>query len=275
MLMFHSDQTHTGQGNCYAVGWRGVVAPTASEVAELILTYPVSPCMWGGGVRKKSNFRFADWIGLDFDEGLSLADACIKFEQYVHIIGTTKSHQVEKGGKTCDRFRVFLKFGVRCTNREDYEATADELIKKYGADKACRDAARFFWPCKKIVVCKYWGKVISPVDSTEVNARKIEAIKNKRTKLDRLHANGSLPCQVDNMLRFGVPANKNDACYFIAACLAERGFSEDEAFLKIWNSAIPIDNSSEVEKEVRGAVRRGYAKGLTNPKAHEQNSINV
>lgn len=47
-------------------------------------------------------------IILDVDEGLSISEAKEKFKMYQYFIYTTKSHQVEKKGKKCDRFRVVL-----------------------------------------------------------------------------------------------------------------------------------------------------------------------
>lgn len=46
---------------------------------------------------------------LDVDDGMSIENAKNLFKEYEYFICTTKSHQKEKKGKVCDRFRVILK----------------------------------------------------------------------------------------------------------------------------------------------------------------------
>jgi len=272
MIMYHPDQDHIGQGNRYWKGWLGINLPSAGELSRHVLKYANSPCMWGGGIRNKLNFRFADWFGLDFDEGLELEKAKVLFAPFLHVIATTKSHQVEKAGKTCDRFRVFLRFGERCKSVEDYEATAAMLINKYNSDAACKDAARFFWPCKEIVVCKYHGKVIQPVDGAEIAKRMEEQREARRKKLAEMYNSNStrsIPCYIQNQLSYGVTNNRNTACYKIAASLTELGWPQEEIFSTLISSAIPLDSSAKVLREVRGAVARGHAKGFANIKSSD------
>jgi len=45
---------------------------------------------------------------LDVDDGLSIKEAKEKFKSYKYFICTTKSHQIEKKGIICDRFRIIL-----------------------------------------------------------------------------------------------------------------------------------------------------------------------
>ena len=47
-------------------------------------------------------------IIFDIDDGLSIDDAKAQFKDYEYLIATTKSHQVEKKGLKCDRFRIIL-----------------------------------------------------------------------------------------------------------------------------------------------------------------------
>lgn len=46
---------------------------------------------------------------LDIDDGLTIIEAKETFKDYKYLIATTKSHQKEKSGKVCDRFRVILQ----------------------------------------------------------------------------------------------------------------------------------------------------------------------
>lgn len=263
MLMRHLDETRIGQGKYYSTGWLGVIVPTAGELASVVVRYAVSPCMWAGGIRKRENFRFADWLGLDFDSGLTLFEARRAFSPYLHVIGTTKSHQVDKGGAKCDRFRVFLKFANRCRSKEDYEATADRFIKKYGADK-CRDTARFFWPCKEIVVCQYWGKVIHAVDTSEVQQRKAEMLLERYEKL-RLYyrPNGAIPGWINRAFEYGSSESRQLLSFKIGSCLKKLGFSEQTVVDRIMSSMIV---HSKPEPFTRGECERAVNNGFKETK---------
>ena len=73
MFMFHENQDCIGQEKKYGVyakNWRGVNASSASEVAKIVSTYVASNCLWANGVRLKKNFRLAEWLGLDIDDGM-------------------------------------------------------------------------------------------------------------------------------------------------------------------------------------------------------------
>lgn len=266
MFMWHPDKESIGDARKFWRGWRGKYVPSAGEVAQLITQYAISPCMWGGGIRKRDNFRYAEWFGLDFDENVTLAKAQEMFEPYLHVIGTTKSHQKEKNGKVCDRFRVFLKFAHRCVGRDDYEETARYIIKEYGADKACKDAARLFWPCKDIVVCKSGGKVI--------HAKKYDPVKKERKKQwlarrdeqirSSYSASKGIPPWARMQLDHGPDPGESRTvcCYRVARDLLKAGYTESEAIDVIWASNIPLNSSDGCYKDVRKAVRNAFGKPI-------------
>lgn len=122
--------------------------------------------VWGSVVLKDNyrlnkNFKEASLICLDFDEALTLEEAKETFKGYKHIIGTTKSHQIEKvtdGGQVkpaCDRFRVVLFLEDKILNLEDHRATVWSLnqvfpIIKDKFDKASAGTTKWM-PCQEIV----------------------------------------------------------------------------------------------------------------------------
>jgi hypothetical protein len=70
----------------------------------------ISPFEYINNTKKTEN-----WINvkqnllvLDVDDGLSIKEAKQKFKEYKSLIYTTKSHQQDKKGVTCDRFRVII-----------------------------------------------------------------------------------------------------------------------------------------------------------------------
>lgn len=70
-----------------------------------------SPFRFIGRVKKSENWNNSEQnlLILDVDDGLTIEDAKIKFKEYRYLIATTKSHQKDKKGKICDRFRIILE----------------------------------------------------------------------------------------------------------------------------------------------------------------------
>lgn len=141
-----------------ATGWHTLDTPDFDgnwhmDYFEAVLCSVVwSPIKFRDGVRKESHFLGAMVCALDFDgPETPLEWARETFKKYDVAIGTTKSHQKEKNGITCDRYRVLLWFKEPITELALYKNNMNILIQKYGADKACKDGARFFFPCVEIV----------------------------------------------------------------------------------------------------------------------------
>jgi hypothetical protein len=143
--------------------------------------------------RNAANFISADLCALDIDNDkpelpiVSIADIKKEFADCKMIIGTSRSHQKPKNGKPPqDRFRVILQFERRVTNRGEYEASMRGLMGMFDfLDKACVDAARLFFPCKKIIYAEGSGETIPVARYDEIKEHpaqiKFEEIK-KRSK---------------------------------------------------------------------------------------------
>ena len=261
--MHHLNTKDIGDDSKYGHNWKGIYAPTAGEVAALTSKYMVSPILWAHGRRLGENFRLAEWLALDIDHGMPLDEGIKIFERYIHVIGTTKSHQKDKKGVTCDRFRVFIRLTDQCRSRVDYEATTRAWIKKYGADTSCTDSARMYAPCK-IVVCKGHGKTVDIVDGAALAAaerKKAKRIAIHEAKMREAYGPaGMLPGNIQLMLDTGVSGSRTNAAFKVACCLKRVGYMKDEAFTKIWGSAIPRDNDSECRKNVQEQVDSAWKK---------------
>ena len=125
---------------------------------DYIVTSVWSPIVWERGKRKKTSFQLTNLMAFDFDSGEWTLEDAENWANTLHVpfvLGTTKSHQKEKvSGESvspaCDRFRlVFL--AEDCMDIEDYEYTMRSLMDEIPCDTSCKDGARFFFPCTKIV----------------------------------------------------------------------------------------------------------------------------
>ena len=114
----------------------------------------------------KDNYRnadnylnYTDLIILDIDDGKSIDEAMIIFEPFDYIIATTKSHQKEKNGKICDRFRVILPTEKPINlNKTDYSKMMNEVFKDYPfVDTVCKDSSRFYFPAKNSTIITHSG----------------------------------------------------------------------------------------------------------------------
>ena len=119
------------------------------ELSALLCSEYWSPSNFGPTfVRSNENFKSCSLLVLDVDRDCSLENAKEKFKDYEHIIATTRSHRRDKNGITCDRFRVVIFLDGECTNASDYTATwAAAKLKWDFVDGACKDLARFYYPC--------------------------------------------------------------------------------------------------------------------------------
>lgn len=129
------------------------------DLACDIFGEPWSPCTFEDGYRAKRFFQTADVVALDFDGGTTLSDAVIQARRsgYIFAIATTKSHKKEKVTKSgvvvppMDRFRLIIPTARQITNMDEYEWVMSCAIRTFrGADDACKDAARFFFPSTRL-----------------------------------------------------------------------------------------------------------------------------
>jgi hypothetical protein len=88
----------------------------------------------------------AELMVLDYDAGLAIAEALTLFNPFIGLIATTRNHQKEKHGITCDRFRVILPTrSPIALGGEDFRSMMKEVINHYNTDQACCNIARMYY----------------------------------------------------------------------------------------------------------------------------------
>jgi len=130
------------------------------DLGPEITEYPWSPSLFNG-TRSIKNFESSSVLAYDIDnypeqKQLRLDEAKELFKDYRVILGTTKSHQVQKGkNPPADRYRIIFTLDKPITDAAQYTAHWNYYKEKLGlngiADEAAKDAARYFFPCKEIV----------------------------------------------------------------------------------------------------------------------------
>lgn len=132
------------------------------ELVNQVLLHPWAPGIFKEGHRTNASFEAMDWFVCDIDEGMTIEEAKVIFAPYQCAIGTSRSHQIAKRTKPpCDRFRVIIPLSQPITSDADFKATWFEVKKICPAmDPACKDAARFYFPCKALVATWAGAKLI-------------------------------------------------------------------------------------------------------------------
>lgn len=248
----HPNQTQIGSHSKYSSGWNVKFCNSLAELAPRCTQYLNSPIVWSYGVRKQLNFIYSDFavIDVDDDSKLNLRAAVEYFKPYVHIIGTTKSHQQLKGNKVSDRYRVFVLMERRITHLNDYKAICMNQAMLCGGDLQAGGGAMHFMPLKEIINVVDEGRKLP----NEVFIRKPSAER-------KFHSDATggvthvIPSYIQRWLDGDVHEGQRNLCVFKAACgLRKRGFSHDEILNVVLNSRLPIDRSERVEKEIHAAV---------------------
>lgn len=253
MLSYRPGKSDPAAAWLYAKGFEVALTRDLAVISEIMMRYVWSPCVWKQGDRRETNFVAADYCVLDFDDPDTPLEQAVKnvFCDMAHVIGTTKSHQKEKHGVVCDRYRVLIPFTRMITQLGEYKATMRQVVTQYGSDQACKDGARYLFPCTRIVSIQPEGE-----------RQEITAAETVVQPTAYHHYGQRVPSWIMDLLKHGVKAgeSRNEACYRVAAGLAACGMDDVEEICKlITRSKIP--NEFATPGEIHGAVSRGTARG--------------
>lgn len=242
--------------NVKAVNYKRVDAKTFRDVARFALQFQWSPIQFKNNYRKKANYDCAVYCVLDIDEGLSLIDAqkILKNKNIKSIILSTQNHQKPKNGKTCDRYRIIMRWDRVIRDLNDYEFNYRLWNRIFGGDKNTEEGARHFKAS-----LSYLGHtdgellaVLKAPPKRQINKFAVyEKIEFKKS--------GQLPCHVTDFIERGILIGTGrQESFFKAACsLRNLGLSQAQAISVLKRAPINISNF-EFEKEFHHAVSSAY-----------------
>ena len=111
--------------------------------------------------RKSENYipNITNCLILDIDDGVTIKAFKEKFKKYAYCLGTTKSHQKDKKGLVCDRFRVIFPTETAVSlNSEDFSKMMKDLFIDFPeCDRACSDTSRFYSGYENAEIYTQWG----------------------------------------------------------------------------------------------------------------------
>lgn len=219
-----------------------------ADVAELALKYRISTGVFRDNYRKIDNFEKADFIGLDIDEGMTLAAAKHMFSGYIHAILPTKSHRKEKNGKVSDRFRVFLQLEEPITNINDFYETWYSLQDSFGAvDPAAKDPSRQFYACNSVTQVETNGVPVKVKKWVPKDTPPLDTPKGVKGKLGKATL---------EFLALGAPeGRRNNELYKALRDLHQNNYSQKEAYNLVFDVSM---KSGLTEDEIDATVESAY-----------------
>jgi len=119
-----------------------------SDIPEMVMAgYAYSACKFVDNYRLDDNYDgHEDVLILDIDDGATVQNAKDIFNKYEYFIITTKSHQKEKNGIVCDRYRIFLKLETTIHDANLREVFVNNIMSTYPfVDTSCRNRSRFYF----------------------------------------------------------------------------------------------------------------------------------
>lgn len=242
--------------NKFATGFEAREAATIGELSWLVVSHVWSPIIWKDGRRRQDCFVASDYLALDFDSPeFPLVDAMRSFQGLAHLIGTTRSHRKEKGGVVCDRYRVVVKWSARIESVELYRHNVRAALRMYpDADHACKDGARFFFPCSEIVQLEEDGDTWDVEPLPVVAQTHAAATYRKQVHLSRF----AVFC-LENVMPLHT---RNTACFRLGCEFSRLGVELDDAIARICASPtyanVDMARNRELFMEIEKCVRHGY-----------------
>jgi len=230
----------------YAKGFVPLLAKNNDQLEQAITRHVWSPCVWAGGVRLKKNFIGSDLCVLDVDNGWRLND-CIDYLRRIgtwSMVGITKSHTPAH-----HRMRIIMRWAKTIEDVTQYEYNLSRFIETTAADVACRDGARFYYPCRGIVY--------------QQNGIDVPVLTQKRAPSPPpgLPKNyDAVPPWMADELSSGVPeGRRNRSAFRFALHLKQRGVDEGHAREILAPIVSPGFTPGELGKTIWSAYR--YERG--------------
>lgn len=137
----HNDEKNSHGFNKQEIKWDDLL-----DVVTMGKAY--APAGFIDGHRKNENYLGdTNVVFLDIDDGMTFIEAQTVFKDLQCFIFTTRSHQKDKKGKVCDRFRVAIKLDKPINLPViDYKIAMQSIFDFFGnVDRATKDPARFYF----------------------------------------------------------------------------------------------------------------------------------
>lgn len=181
-------------------------------------------CFKDGYRNKENTIQGFDLLMLDVDDGTPLEIAKVILEDYTYLIATTKSHQKEKNGVVCDRYRILIPMKNRLElDTEQYSKFMANIMEDLPIelDRACKDSSRFFYGAET-EYCYNEGELFD-ADKYIPNTQEEEQYKKKGVALAKKNISGISQYIIRNENN-----GRNNSLTKLGLLLMDNGYSHEE-----------------------------------------------
>lgn len=140
---------------------------------------------WRNGFKTPKNFsqELQDCIILDVDDGKSIHSFQKEFGEYKYCLATTKSHQKDKKGLICDRYRVIFP-AINVSKEPNIYFRSLELFCKDNDEQTLTSTASFLGNTEAIVIYND-GDVVDMFPYNELAEMQLEEERIERVVIDK------------------------------------------------------------------------------------------
>jgi len=234
------------------------------DIEALTNRYNYSFGLFKNGYRTIDNtYELSNILCYDIDENLTIKECKSLMENWSYIIATTKSHQKDKHGLVCDRFRLILPL-TEAPEIHDYSKFYDYIGQMLGLkhDKATKDVSRFYFPNKNQITYINRNKRNNPLDTVllrklfiEDQSRKILEAETKRNEV-KITVEGNVDALIHWFKNEIHNGSRNNLLYRLRKALENESI-EDKTIIKLVEKVnYSLDNPLS-EKELQKTVLRG------------------
>lgn len=226
--------------------------------------YNYSFGLFKDGYRNKENtYAISNVLCFDIDEGLSIQECKELLTNWSYMIITTKSHQKDKHGVVCDRYRLILPLTEE-PSMSDYGEFYDYVGQMLGLthDRATKDVSRFYFPNKDQKV--YINRINreTPLDTNLLRkmfladkARKLEESKNKEVKIT---FEGNVDALVRWFKEHTVEGGRNNFLFRMTKALEKENIPPNDIVRMVEEVNYSLDSPLS-DKELQKTVLREYS----------------
>ncbi len=212
------------------------------------------------GYRNKDNYeKKQNLVIIDIDDGMKLETAKIMFSNYKCFMATTKSHQKDKHGLVCDRFRIiFITDRTIKLDSETYGRFMANVYDSLGvpADQSCKDSSRFYYGAEG----EYWYSEGEKL--LEISDLIPDTTKSKEREVMLSSSGIGSTAGIERIiLEEAINGNRNNAVLKYALFIADSGYSfEDtkEKVLSFNDKLVESVNVKELEQTVFKTLKKKY-----------------
>jgi len=228
------------------------------ELAQIVTNFHWTPGIFSSETRSIKTCIGAQLLAFDIDEGCSLDQALKLFQDYKHVIVTSRSHQKEKITKTgkikppVDRFRLILFPDRTIKDDLEFKTTWLKMSEDYPFfDESCKDISRLYYAGDEIVSVQEEGRKITVLEYT--------APQKESGGSGALRIKGRLSNDTKEFLiNLSDPGTRHNKMIKALFDFREQGYTKDDAY-KQFERAYEVNDdewSSDQEKRIEDVYEK-------------------